>query len=115
MEIYAGPIGTPLRQVFTFVIPVLVVVNVPARLLAKPLDEQNWPLAGFAIAGHRRHPGRLALDFSAGHAQLPQRQQLDGPLVTRFFRSRLADVPPAASHGVSSEGPRCLIAPPGRD
>ncbi len=31
------------------VVPVLVVVNVPARLLAKPLDEQNWPLAGFAI------------------------------------------------------------------
>jgi ABC-2 type transport system permease protein len=25
------------------------VVNVPARLLAKPLDQQNWPLAAFAI------------------------------------------------------------------
>jgi ABC-2 type transport system permease protein len=49
MEIYRGPYGDPLRQVFTFVVPVLVVVNVPARLLAKPFDEQNWPLAGFAI------------------------------------------------------------------
>jgi ABC-2 type transport system permease protein len=49
MEIYQGPIGTPLQQVFTFLIPVLVVVNVPARLLAKPLDAQNWPLAGFAL------------------------------------------------------------------
>lgn len=49
MEIYRGPIGTRLRQVFTFFIPVLVVVNVPARLLAKPLDPENWPLAGFAL------------------------------------------------------------------
>ena len=30
-------------------VPMLVVVNVPARLLAKPLDQQNWGLAGFAI------------------------------------------------------------------
>lgn len=49
MEIYEGPLGTPLRQVFTFVVPVLVVVNVPARFLAHPLEEQNWPLAGFAL------------------------------------------------------------------
>ena len=49
MEIYRGPYGDPLRHVFTFVVPVLVVVNVPARLLAKPLEQQNWPLAGFAI------------------------------------------------------------------
>ena len=32
MEIYEGPIGTPLRQIFTFAIPILVVVNVPARI-----------------------------------------------------------------------------------
>ena len=38
MEIYSGPFGDPLRQFFTFVIPVLVVVNVPARLMAWPLD-----------------------------------------------------------------------------
>ena len=49
MEIYRGQIGTPLRQVFTFVIPILLVVNVPARLLAKPLAPDNWPLAGFAL------------------------------------------------------------------
>lgn len=49
MEIYEGPIGTPLRQIFTFAIPILVVVNVPARMLAQPLDTQNWPLAGFAL------------------------------------------------------------------
>jgi ABC-2 type transport system permease protein len=49
MEIYEGPVGTPLRQIFTFAIPILVVVNVPARILAQPLETQNWPLAGYAL------------------------------------------------------------------
>lgn len=49
MEIYQGPWGTPLRQLFTFVIPILVVINVPARFLAKPLVEAQWRLAGFAM------------------------------------------------------------------
>lgn len=49
MEIYQGPWGTPLRQIFTFVIPILVVINVPARFMAKPLAETQWLLAGFAI------------------------------------------------------------------
>jgi ABC-2 type transport system permease protein len=48
-EIYQGTFGTPLRHFFTFLVPVLVVVNVPANLLAKPLDVSQWPLAGFAI------------------------------------------------------------------
>lgn len=47
MEIYRRGWGIPLWGIFTFVIPVLVVVNVPARLLAQPT--QNWPLAGFAV------------------------------------------------------------------
>ncbi|MGA2033488.1 MAG: ABC-2 family transporter protein [Thermoguttaceae bacterium] len=41
MEIYRGPIGTPLRRLFTFCIPVLIVVNVPARLLVRPLYPQT--------------------------------------------------------------------------
>jgi ABC-2 type transport system permease protein len=52
MEIYHGPWGTPLRQVFTFCIPVLVVVNVPARILVRPMSPQSledWFLPGFAI------------------------------------------------------------------
>ena len=49
MEIYRGTIGSPLRWFFTFIIPLLVVVNVPARMMALPLEEQRWPLAGFAI------------------------------------------------------------------
>jgi ABC-2 type transport system permease protein len=52
MEIYNGPFGTPLRRVFTFLIPVLVVVNVPARLLVWPLRPrapEDWLLFGFAV------------------------------------------------------------------
>lgn len=48
-EIYDGDFGTPLRLVFTYVIPVLVVVNVPARLLALPLTRGDWLLALFAL------------------------------------------------------------------
>jgi len=49
MEIYKGPLGTPLRQVFTFAIPILVVINVPARFMAKPLAADQASLALFAI------------------------------------------------------------------
>ena len=52
MEIYRGRFGDPLRWFFTFIIPVLVVINVPARLLARPLDphdSQDWLLPLFAI------------------------------------------------------------------
>ena len=49
MEIYEGAVGSPLRLIFTFVVPLLVVVNVPAQLLAKPLSAQSWPLAVFTL------------------------------------------------------------------
>jgi len=50
MEIYGGNMaGHALRNFFTFIIPVLVVVNVPARMLAKPLSQQQWPLAMFGL------------------------------------------------------------------
>jgi ABC-2 type transport system permease protein len=49
MEIYRGTIGSPLRWVFTFVVPLLIVVNVPAQLMAKPLEAQSWPLAVFTL------------------------------------------------------------------
>ncbi|MFO1064659.1 MAG: ABC-2 family transporter protein [Pirellulales bacterium] len=52
MEIYERGWGLPLWLIFTFVIPVLVVVNVPARLLAQPLTPRadwEWPLAVFTI------------------------------------------------------------------
>jgi ABC-2 type transport system permease protein len=50
MEIYQGTIGDWLRRIFTFVLPILVVVNVPARMLAKPLEPGYAYLAGYAIA-----------------------------------------------------------------
>jgi len=49
MEIYRGPVGRPLRQFFTFIIPVLVVVNVPARMIVPTLEGKSWPLAAFTI------------------------------------------------------------------
>jgi ABC-2 type transport system permease protein len=62
-EIYRGTFGSPLRWFFTFIIPVLVVVNVPARFLAGPLapsraDEWLLPLftlvaAVVSLAGSR--------------------------------------------------------------
>lgn len=50
MEIYSGPIGGWLRWGFTFILPVLIVVNVPARMLAKPLTREYAYLALFALA-----------------------------------------------------------------
>lgn len=52
MEIYRRGWGVPLWGFFTFVVPVLVVVNVPARILAQPLYPRSslgWPLAMFAL------------------------------------------------------------------
>jgi ABC-2 type transport system permease protein len=53
MEIYKGAFGTPLRLAFTFIIPVLVVVNVPARLLVRslaPRQPSDWLLPLFTLA-----------------------------------------------------------------
>jgi ABC-2 type transport system permease protein len=52
MEIYQTGWGWSLWFVFTFIVPVLVVVNVPARLLAQPLrprEAWEWWLMGFAV------------------------------------------------------------------
>lgn len=52
MEIYNVSWGASLYGFFTFVIPILVVVNVPARLLARPVNpqtgDQYW-LAGWTL------------------------------------------------------------------
>lgn len=50
MEIYEKEgLGMALLWTFKFVIPVLIAVNVPARILVRPLHLQNWFLAGFAV------------------------------------------------------------------
>lgn len=38
MEIYSGKWGDPLQIGFTYILPVLVVINVPARIIAQPLS-----------------------------------------------------------------------------
>jgi len=58
MEIYTGPIGGWIRMIFTFVLPILIVVNVPARMLAKPLHREYAYLAVFALIA-------TALSFAA--------------------------------------------------
>ncbi len=51
MEIYGGSmLGDSLRTVFTFVIPILVVINVPARIMAKPFRPEYGFLMFFALA-----------------------------------------------------------------
>jgi len=52
MEIYNGRLGTPLQLACTYLVPVLIVVNVPARIIARPVSpdgETVWPLALFAL------------------------------------------------------------------
>jgi ABC-2 type transport system permease protein len=52
MEIYHNSWGIPLWYIFTFAIPVLVVVNVPAKLLAQPLAPSSaldWALPLFTL------------------------------------------------------------------
>lgn len=52
MEMYNRGWGKPLFGFFTFVVPVLLVVNVPARLLAKPISprtKEEWMLVGWAV------------------------------------------------------------------
>ncbi len=52
MEMYNRGWGVPLYGFFTFVVPVLLVVNVPARLIAKPIDprtREEWMFVGWAL------------------------------------------------------------------
>jgi ABC-2 type transport system permease protein len=49
LEIYQGRVGGWIRWGFTFIVPILIVVNVPARMLAKPMQPEYWYLAVFAI------------------------------------------------------------------
>jgi ABC-2 type transport system permease protein len=49
LEIYRGSFGDPLRICFTYLLPILIVINVPARMVVWPLGSGQWPLAAFAI------------------------------------------------------------------
>lgn len=49
MEIYQGRLGVALRWAFTFGIPLLLAVNIPARFLARPLTADHAWLAVYAL------------------------------------------------------------------
>ena len=49
LEIYTGPLGLPLRYVFTFLVPILLVINIPARLMARPFEQADLPLIGYTV------------------------------------------------------------------
>ncbi len=79
MEIYGGRYGAPLRAFFTFVIPVLVVVNVPARLLALPFrvtDPAAWSLPAFALLATVASLVACPMRLHPSSVELSQCQQL---------------------------------------
>ena len=43
-EIFRGPFATPVGYIFSFAIPIILVTNVPARVMVKVLD---WRLAAY--------------------------------------------------------------------
>jgi ABC-2 type transport system permease protein len=47
-EVFEGPLGSPLRWLTTFIVPVLVAVAVPAETLAKGLTQ--YGMAGYSLA-----------------------------------------------------------------
>jgi len=52
MEIYQGRFGHPFRWFFTFIVPVLVAINIPARFLVEPLRPHSffdWLLPLFTV------------------------------------------------------------------
>lgn len=49
MEIYDGGWGKALQWGFTFIVPVLIVVNVPAQVVMKPMTHEGWLLAGYTL------------------------------------------------------------------
>jgi ABC-2 type transport system permease protein len=68
-EIYAGPWGGPLRALCTFVIPILLVVNVPARVIAQPLTGASWGAVAAALCAAAASLAISRLVFQAALAR----------------------------------------------
>ena len=77
MEIYQRPDRRAAPLVADVLLPVLVVVNVPARMMAKPLRADYAYLAVFAVARHGDLRRRQSLDLHPRAGQLSQREQLE--------------------------------------
>ena len=79
MEIYNKGWGQPLYGFFTFIVPVLVVVNVPARILAKPIsprtDEELF-IIGWMILATLLSIVLQPLGIPPRATELPQRKLL---------------------------------------
>ena len=48
MEIYTGRLGTPIKLGFSFIVPILLAINIPARFMAKPLAAGQGYMAVYA-------------------------------------------------------------------
>ena len=64
MEIYRGPVGDHMRMALTFILPILLAINVPARIMVRPLADQ-WFLAAFTIVATAGTLGISRLIFVA--------------------------------------------------
>jgi ABC-2 type transport system permease protein len=49
-EIFVGPLASPLGWFFTFIVPILLVVNLPARTMVKVLDQPGWIAFAVVVA-----------------------------------------------------------------
>ena len=72
-EIFAGTWAEPIGLFFTFVLPILLVVNVPANAMVRVLEPE---MIGFTLAGDGRPPLGQPAVLPARPAVLPQREQL---------------------------------------
>ena len=68
-EIYTGPWGGPLRMVCTFVLPILLVVNVPAHTLALPIRTGDVRLIVAAVVAAAIMLGLSRVTFQAAIAK----------------------------------------------
>lgn len=74
LEIYNGPLGTPLRLGFTFIVPVLIVVNVPAQFIGPAADRGRLAIGGIFTRGDGNEPGIRPMAFQPLDSELPQRE-----------------------------------------
>jgi ABC-2 type transport system permease protein len=50
-QIYSGPWAEPLGRFFTYVIPVMLMINVPADVMVRGLERAlEWPMIGLTVA-----------------------------------------------------------------
>lgn len=47
--IFSGTVGSPLKWIFTYVVPILLIVNIPAETLVDKLKDQNEMFSGLGI------------------------------------------------------------------